>query len=98
MIETAFQPSAWAKTSTSGPTTWARARTAIGDYLFDLWQGGALLGTKADQAYFVRCDATTMTQTDRSLGLLKCVYGAAPFKPADFEAFTLSLQTTGPGP
>ncbi|HEY8078775.1 MAG TPA: hypothetical protein VIF62_31805 [Labilithrix sp.] len=88
----------WAKTSTSGPTTWFRARTSIGDYFFALWQGGALVGSKPDEAYWVRCDATTMTQTDRNLGRLVCTYGAAPIKPAEFEAFSLSIQTTGPGP
>ena len=85
-------------TATTGPTTWFRARTSIGDYLFSLWTGGALLGAKPDEAYFARCDATTMTQTDRSLGRLVCIYGAAPFKPAELESFTISIQTTGPGP
>lgn len=89
---------AWAKTSTTGPTSWYRARTAIGDFLFQLWKGGVLMGTKPAEAYFVKCDATTMTQTDVLGGVLACVYGGAPVKPAEFEIFRARIQTTGPGP
>jgi hypothetical protein len=85
----------WAKTSTSGPTSWARARGELATYFFALWHDGALLGSKPEEAYFVKCDATTMTQNEIDLGLLVCVYGVAPFKPAEFESGSVRVQTTG---
>ena len=39
---------------------------------------GALLGTKPEEAFFVRCDRTTMTQNDLDNGRLICLIGVAP--------------------
>ena len=43
-----------------------------------LWRDGALLGDKPEEAYFVRCDRTTMTQNDLDNGRLICLIGVAP--------------------
>ncbi len=42
------------------------------------WRNGALLGAKPEEAYFVRCDRTTMTQNDLDNGRLICLIGVAP--------------------
>ena len=39
---------------------------------------GALLGDKPEEAYFVSCDRTTMTQNDLDNGRLICLIGVAP--------------------
>jgi phage tail sheath protein FI len=88
---------AWASTSTTGPTTWTRAKSTISDYLYLLWKGGVLQGTKPEAAYYAKCDRTTMTQKDIDSGLLLCVYGAAVIKPAEFETMKVRIQTTGSG-
>lgn len=106
-VETAFRTRvgscvttrlAWASTSTTGPTTWTRAKTTISDYLYLLWKGGVLQGTKPETAYYAKCDRTTMTQNDIDNGLLLCLYGAAVIKPAEFETLRVRIQTTGSGP
>jgi len=51
------------------------------------------MGTTPDEAYFVRCDRTTMTQDDIDNGRLVCLVGMAPAKPAEFVIFRFSQMT-----
>ena len=39
------------------------------------------MGTKPEEAFFVRCDRTTMTQNDLDNGRLICLIGVAPDLP-----------------
>jgi uncharacterized protein len=57
---------------------------AIDAFLASLWKSGALMGQTAGEAYFVRCDRTTMTQDDIDNGRLIAVVGVAPVRPAEF--------------
>ena len=50
-------------------------------------------GTKPVEAYFVRCDRTTMTQNDLDNGRLVCLVGVAPLRPAEFVIFRIGQQT-----
>ena len=59
----------------------------ITNFLTTVWRSGALEGTTADQAFFVKCDRTTMSQDDIDNGRLICVIGIAPVKPAEFVIF-----------
>ena len=54
---------------------------------------GALLGNKPEQAYFVRCDRSTMTQNDLDNGRLICLIGVAVVKPAEFVIFRIGQWT-----
>lgn len=49
-----------------------------------LFRQGAFQGTTPKDAYFVKCDSQTTTQTDIDLGRLKLIVGFAPLKPAEF--------------
>ena len=69
--------------------TWARVRQTITNFLTTVWRSGALEGTTADQAFFVKCDRTTMSQDDIDNGRLICVIGIAPVKPAEFVIFQI---------
>jgi uncharacterized protein len=53
----------------------------------------ALMGTGLDQAYFVRCDRTTMTQDDIDNGRLVGTIGVAPVNPAEFVILRIAIQT-----
>jgi len=65
---------------------WETVRRRIGDaILFPLWREGRLLGSKPDEAFFVRCDRTTMTQGDLDAGRLVALVGFASLRPAEFE-------------
>ena len=54
---------------------------------------GALLGTTAKDAYFVRCDRSTMTQNDLDIGRLVCLVGVAVVRPAEFVTFGMDQWT-----
>ena len=49
--------------------------------------------TKPEEAFFVRCDRTTMTQNDLDNGRLICLIGVAPTKPAEFVIFRIGQWT-----
>jgi phage tail sheath protein FI len=72
---------------------WANIRSSIEDFLLVLWRDGALLGSKPEEAYFVRCDRTTMTQNDLDNGRLIVLVGVAPVKPAEFVIFRIGQFT-----
>jgi Bacteriophage tail sheath protein len=83
----------WAVFEPNGPKLWANVRQTVEDFLLVLWRDGALLGDKPEQAYFVRCDRTTMTQNDLDNGRLICLIGIAPVKPAEFVIFRIGQWT-----
>jgi hypothetical protein len=72
---------------------WARVRQTITNFLATTWRSGALQGTKPDEAFFVKCDRTTMTQDDIDNGRLICLIGIAPVKPAEFVIFRIQQKT-----
>ncbi|MFW5835128.1 MAG: phage tail sheath family protein, partial [Pseudomonadota bacterium] len=68
---------------------WAQIRLAAGSFMNGLFRQGAFAGSKASDAYFVACDATTTTASDINLGIVNVVVGFAPLKPAEFVILTV---------
>jgi phage tail sheath protein FI len=85
----------WVVFENNDEPLWARVRRSIGDFLTVLWRDGMLQGAKKEQAYFVRCDRTTMTQADIDNGRLICLIGIAPVKPAEFVIFRIGQWDGG---
>ena len=83
----------WAVFENNGPALWANVRRTVEDFLLNEWKMGALLGSKPEQAYFVRCDLSTMTQNDLDNGRLVCLIGIAPVRPAEFVIFRIGQWT-----
>ncbi len=83
----------WAVFEPNNRHLWANIRSTVEDFLLTLWLQGALMGAKSDDAYFVRCDRTTMTQNDLDNGRLVCLVGIAPTKPAEFVIFRIGQWT-----
>jgi phage tail sheath protein FI len=83
----------WVVFEVNGPALWAAVRHSVEGFLLGEWKSGALLGSKPEQAYFVTCDATTMTQDDLDNGRLICLIGVAAAKPAEFVIFRISQWT-----
>ncbi len=83
----------WAVFEPNGERLWANIRETIGSFLETQWRSGALLGTEPKQAYFVRCDRSTMTQDDLDNGRLVCLVGVAVVKPAEFVIFRIGQKT-----
>ena len=83
----------WVVFEPNAEPLWARVRRSISNFLTTVWRNGALEGTTTEEAYFVRCDRTTMTQTDIDNGRLICVIGVAPVKPAEYVIIQIGLWT-----
>lgn len=83
----------WAVFEPNSEPTWIAIRNSITNFLRSVWRNGALMGTTEDEAFFVRCDRTTMTQDDIDSGRLICLIGVAPVKPAEFVVFRISQKT-----
>jgi phage tail sheath protein FI len=85
----------WAVFENNSEPLWANVRRTIEDFLVSEWRNGALLGTKPEEAFFVRCDRSTMTQNDLDNGRLVCLIGVAVVKPAEFVIFRIGQMTAG---
>ncbi|HEX5163934.1 MAG TPA: phage tail sheath C-terminal domain-containing protein, partial [Thermomicrobiales bacterium] len=83
----------WAVFENNGDRLWANIRLTVEDFLFNEWRNGALLGLRPEDAFFVRCDRSTMTQNDLDNGRLVCQIGVAVVKPAEFVIFRIGQFT-----
>jgi hypothetical protein len=85
----------WVVFEPNNEKLWARVRATITQFLTRVWHDGALMGTKPEEAFFVKCDRTTMTQDDIDNGRLVCIIGIAPVKPAEFVIFRIAQWQGG---
>jgi phage tail sheath protein FI len=83
----------WVVFEPNNERTWQNVRATIESFLYNVWNQGALMGTKPEEAFFVRCDRTTMTQNDLDNGRLVCLIGVAPAYPAEFVIFRIGQWT-----
>lgn len=91
MVEsTILEGTQWAVFEPNDVSLWEGVKRTLGGYLHGLWQAGALFGSTADQAFFVRCDETTNTPETIDQGKLIVEVGLAPVKPAEFVIFRIS--------
>jgi phage tail sheath protein FI len=93
--EAIIQGTQWVVFEPNDEALWARVQSSVGTFLFDLWRTGALQGTRPEEAFFVRCDRTTMTQNDIANGRLVCLVGFAPLRPAEFVILSIRQATAG---
>jgi phage tail sheath protein FI len=84
---------AWVAFEGNGEALWARVREAVATFLLDQWRAGRLQGRAPEEAFFVRCDQSTMTQEDLDEGRLICLIGVAPVRPAEFVIFRIGQWT-----
>jgi uncharacterized protein len=83
----------WVVFEPNGEQLWSRVRSTVSDFLRNEWSRGKLQGSKPEEAFFVRCDRSTMTQNDLDNGRLVMVIGVAPTKPAEFIIFQIGQWT-----
>jgi phage tail sheath protein FI len=79
----------WAVFEPNAEPTWAKIRLNVGAFMDRLFRNGAFQGRTAREAYFVKCDATTTSQSDIDAGIANVVVGFAPLKPAEFVMITI---------
>jgi phage tail sheath protein FI len=61
--------------------------TSVSSFLETVWRGGALVGTTAKEAFFVKCDETTNPPEVVEAGRVVTEVGVAPTIPAEFIVF-----------
>lgn len=85
----------WVVFEPNNEKLWARVKQTITQFLTRVWKDGALMGTTPEEAFFVKCDRTTMTQDDIDNGRLIVLIGVAPVKPAEFVIFRIAQWPGG---
>jgi phage tail sheath protein FI len=85
----------WVVFESNNEPLWERVRRVISAFLTNVWRDGALMGRTKEEAYFVKCDRTTMTQADIDNGRLIVQVGIAPVKPAEFVIFRIGQWVGG---
>ena len=89
-----FRGTQWVVFEPNNERLWARVKQTITGFLRTQWREGALLGAKEEEAFFVKCDRTTMTDDDLFNGRLIVVIGVAPVRPAEFVIFRIAQLTS----
>jgi phage tail sheath protein FI len=83
----------WAVFEPNGERLWANVRRAVEGFLETEWREGRLAGAALEEAFFVRCDRSTMTQNDIDNGRMICLIGVSPLYPAEFVIFRIGQWT-----
>jgi uncharacterized protein len=92
--ETLFRSTQWVVHEPNDEPLWSQIRLSVGAFMNDLFHKGAFQGQTKQQAYFVRCDASTTTPFDQERGIVNLTVGFAPLKPAEF--LIISIQQIPP--
>jgi phage tail sheath protein FI len=82
--ESLYRGTQWVVFEPNDEPLWAQIRLNVGAFMQNLFRQGAFQGRTPREAYFVKCDKETTTQTDINLGIVNIVVGFAPLKPAEF--------------
>jgi phage tail sheath protein FI len=83
----------WVVFEPNGEQLWETVRRMVSAFLLNVWRDGSLVGEKQEEAFFVRCDRSTMTQNDIDHGRLVLLVGVAPVKPTEFVIFHIGQWT-----
>ncbi len=73
--------------------TWVKIQAMITGFLIDYWKAGALVGTKPEEAFFVRVDKNTTTDAEILQGIINIEVGMAVARPAEFIIIEFSHKT-----
>jgi phage tail sheath protein FI len=88
-----YEGTQWVVFEPNDDRLWARVTDTIRLFLRSQWRLGALFGRTEQEAFFITCDRTTMTQDDILNGRLICEIGIAPVRPAEFVIFRIFQNT-----
>ncbi|QDV49890.1 phage tail sheath family protein [Gimesia fumaroli] len=88
-----YENTQWVVFEPNDQTLWSRVTDTIRLFLRTQWRLGALFGATEEEAFFITCDETTMSQDDILNGRLICEIGIAPVRPAEFVIFRIFQHT-----
>jgi hypothetical protein len=82
----------WVVFEPNGDQLWGEVRRMVHAFLTRLYQAGAFTGATTKEAFFVRCDRTTMSRNDLDAGRLLCLVGVAPAEPVEYLILELARE------
>jgi phage tail sheath protein FI len=68
---------------------WNNIVSSLRLFFLDLFQSGALAGTRPEEAFFVKCDEETNPPETVDQGMVITQVGFAPARPAEFILVTI---------
>ena len=74
---------------------WGTLKRVITAFLVEQWRAGALFGSKADEAFYVKIDETLNPFNERALGKLTLEIGVSPSYPAEFIVVRIGIWDGG---
>lgn len=80
----------WAVFEPNDEKLWAKITRNVSAFLTTVWQSGALFGSTAAEAFYVKCDAETNPPELREVGQVVTEIGVAVVRPAEFVIFRIS--------
>jgi len=89
------QGTQWAVFEPNDQTLWNRLIQSVSAFLTTIWREGGLMGSKPEEAYFVKCGRDTMSQDDIDNGRLIMLIGVAPVFPAEFVIIRIGQWSGG---
>jgi len=88
-----YQGTQWVVFEPNDEPLWSAIRLNVGSFMQNLFIEGFFQGQTPSQAYFVKCDSETTTQTDIDNGVVNIVVGFAPLYPAEFVVIQIQQMT-----
>jgi phage tail sheath protein FI len=86
----------WIAFEPNDESLWSAIRLTVGAFLENLFRQDAFSGVTPRDAYFVKCDAATMTEDDIANGIVTIIVGFAPLRPAEFVIIEIRQQASQP--
>jgi phage tail sheath protein FI len=93
--ESILEGTQWVVFEPNDSRLWDSVKRNVSAFLRRVWRDGALFGTTAGEAFFVKCDAENNTQDTIDIGQLIIDVGIAPVKPAEFVVFRIAQFAGG---
>ncbi len=88
--ESLYRGTKWVVFEPNDEPLWSQIRLNVGAFMHNLFRQGAFQGKTPRDAYFVKCDSESTTQSDIDRGIVNILVGFAPLKPAEFVIIKIS--------
>jgi phage tail sheath protein FI len=88
--QTLYANLSWVIFEPNDTPLWTAIVTSINAFMLTLFHQNAFQGNSPKEAFQVRCDATTTTQTDINNGIVNIIVAFAPLKPAEFVVIKIA--------
>jgi phage tail sheath protein FI len=85
----------WVVFEPNDPALWQKITRNVDAFLTNVWRSGALLGNTPQEAFYVKCDASTNPPELREIGQVTTEIGVAIVRPAEFVVFRISQSQSG---